>query len=417
MTRFTAGRVPAYAAFAAAGLIAALALGRVEAVALTAPFILALMAIGAAREPQLSVQLAFDRERTLEGEEVTATVEVTSVAGASRVELVLPLPPNLGSDGNGARALHLRDGESQTVEIRLRCDRWGVVTVGPLHVRARSALGLRSWESDAGERHRLRIYPSEETLRSLVPAVDTSVFVGNQISRTRGEGIEFADLREWRVGDRLRRVNWRATALRGSFWVNEQHLERNADVVLFLDLLSDTPEQERATHLRAVRAAATLAHGYLQQKDRVGFVGFSGFVRWVVPQSGIKQLYTIIDALLTTELVESYARAHTSVLPRRILPPKALVLALTPLRDNRTAGALLDLRGRGYDLVVIEIAPPEAADTASPSLAERVWRLSREALRWQFAEVGVPVVTWYDGDPLAIPIEEVNAFRHLARPA
>ena len=39
------------------------------------------------------------------------------------------------------------------------------------------------------------------------------------------------------------------------------------------------------------------------------------------------------------------------------MPPKALVVALTPLLDDRVVRALLDLRGRGFDLVVLEISP------------------------------------------------------------
>jgi hypothetical protein len=50
-------------------------------------------------------------------------------------------------------------------------------------------------------------------------------------------------------------------------------------------------------------------------------------------------------------------------------------------------------------------------------LEHRLWRLSREALRWRYEQVGVPVVNWREGVPLAAALEEVNAFRHLARPA
>lgn len=419
MTRFSAQRLSGYAALAASGLVAGLALGRVEPVALAAPFIVALLAAAASRVPRGSIRVSHDRERALEGEEVTATVEVAA-AGTTAFEFFVPLPPGLSAEGAPAQALLLRGGEGQAVEIPLHCDRWGVFSVGPVLFRTRDVLGLHSWEGLAGGRESLRVYPTEETLRSLVPALETQVFAGNQVSRMHGEGIEFADLREWRPGDRLRRVNWRATALRGSLWVNEEYLERNADVVIFLDTFAESRDQARTTHLRAVRAAATLAHGYLQRKDRVGLVNFGGFVSWLVPQSGIRQLYAIVDALLTSEVVESYVLHGARVLPPRMLPPKALILALTPLFDNRTATALIDLRGRGYDLIVIEIAPPElsaphAADDAP--LAERLWRLSREALRWRFAEVGVPVVTWREGEPLAAPLEEVNAFRHLARPA
>lgn len=420
MTGLVSWRLPAYASLAAAGLVAGLALGRVEPVALAAPFLLALVAAAAAHEPELSVRLALDRERGLEGDDVTATIEVSSPARVDRLELLLPLPPQLSAEGGPARAVLVRADEERTIELKLRCERWGAFSVGPVLVRARDLLGLRSWELEAGEARSLRVYPREETLRSLVPPLETQVFAGNRVSRARGEGIEFADLREWRPGDRLRRVNWRATALRGEIWVNEQHLERNTDVVLFLDTFGEVSVEGRSTNDRAVRAAATLAHRYLERKDRVGLVGFGAFLSWLVPASGMRQLYAIVDTLIASQIVFSHARRGVDVLPPRTLPPKALVLAITPLLDSRTAGALLDLRARGYDLIVVEVSPLELAapdpDSAA-RLAHRLWRLSRDALRWRYEQVGVPVVTWREDVPLAVPLEEVNSFRHLARPA
>jgi uncharacterized protein (DUF58 family) len=420
VTGYTSWRLPVYAVLAAAGLVAGLALGRVEPVALAAPFLLAVIAGLAAQEPEVSVQVSLDRDRVIEGDEVTATVELSSVRGVDRFELLMPLPPELSAGGGPTQAVRLRADEPRTVELRLECERWGVFPVGTVLFRARDALGLRSWEGTAGEARPLRVFPREETLRALVPPLETQVFAGNQVSRARGEGIEFADLREWQPGDRLRRVNWRATALRRSLWVNEQNPERNTDVVLFLDTFAEVRAEGRSTNDRAVRAAATLAHGYLQRKDRVGLVGFGGFLSWLVPASGMRQLYAIIDALLTSQIVHSFALRDVDVLPPRTLPPKALVLAITPLLDNRIATALLDLRARGYDLVVVEVSPLElvAPDRGSSlELAHRLWGLSREALRWRYEQVGVPVVTWREGVPLAVPIEEVKAFRHLARPA
>jgi uncharacterized protein (DUF58 family) len=420
VTGFGSWRLPLYASLAAAALIAGLAFGRVEAIALAAPFVLALVAASTAQEPRVSARLGLDRERALEEDEVTATVVLSSTGGVDRLELVVRLPPELSVEGGPARALRLRAGEERTVELRLRCERWGAFSFGPVLLRARDVLGLRSWEGSAGEPLRLRVYPGEETLRSLVPPLETQVFVGNQVSRVRGEGIEFADLREWQPGDRVRRVNWRATALRGALWVNEQYPERNTDVVLFLDTFAEVRTEGRSTNDRAVRAAATLARAYLQRKDRVGLVGFGGFLSWLVPDSGTRQLYAIVDTLLTSDIVHSYALRDVTTLPPRTLPPKALVLAITPLLDNRTAAALLDLRARGYDLIVVEVSPlellhPELA--SSSELAHRLWRLSREALRRRYEQVGVPVVTWREGVPLAGPLEEVIAFRHLARPA
>ena len=69
----------------------------------------------------------------------------------------------------------------------------------------------------------LKVYPRGEELRALLRPLETQAFAGNQIPRVRGEGIEFADLRPFVPGDRIRRINWRATARRGEPWVNETH--------------------------------------------------------------------------------------------------------------------------------------------------------------------------------------------------
>jgi len=120
------------------------------------------------------------------------------------------------------------------------------------------------------------------------------------------------------------------------------------------------------------------------------------------------------------DIVLTFAAKGIDILPPRTLPPKALVLALTPLLDPRSAGALLDLRARGFDLVVIEVSPlpfVAAGGDQLATLAYRLWRLSRESLRLRYEQAGVPVVEWRDGEPLDVVLEEVTAFRRYARPA
>jgi uncharacterized protein (DUF58 family) len=420
VTRHVSPRLASYAALAAAGLLAGLVLGRVELVALAAPFALASVAAPAfARTPRLRVELALDRDRALETETVDATL-VLSAPEAEIVDVLLELPPEQSTTARNPRAVVVAAGEARTLELPLRCERWGAFLLGPPLVRVRDRLGFTTWEARLGGHVPLRVYPSVETLHALLPPLETQVFIGNQVSRTKGDGIEFADIRAWAPGDRPRRINWRATARRRELWVNEQHPERNTDVVLFLDTFTDARTGGRGTLDLTVRAATSLAHRYLKRKDRVGLVSFGGFLSWLLPASGTRQLYRIVDSLLQMDIVLSYAARDVDVLPPRSLPPKALVLALTPLLDPRTAAALLDLRARGFDLVVVEVSPVPFVDPGASELeqlAYRLWRLSREALRARYRQAGVPVVEWLDGVPLNVPLEEVAAFRRYARPA
>src|SRR5438045_4743400 len=131
MTRISSRRRVAYLGLAATGLLAGLAIGRVELVALAAPFALAAV-VGAAlaRDPELTATLALDRERALEGEEVQLTLELRSRTGASRVDLLLELSTGLRTLGPNPQAVRVRPGVPRVLELPLRCERWGAHAIG-----------------------------------------------------------------------------------------------------------------------------------------------------------------------------------------------------------------------------------------------------------------------------------------------
>jgi uncharacterized protein (DUF58 family) len=422
MSRRPSPRLGAYAGLCALGLLAALVLGRAELVALVAPFSL-LLAVGLvlAREPELSVRTELDRDRALEGEDVTMTVRLDSERAVERLEVLLALPAGLETEPiENPVALWLAAGETRTLEFRIGCSRWGAYLPGDIYLRARDRLGVHLFETLVERRLPLKVYPRPEQLRELLKPLETQVFAGNQVARVKGEGIEFADLRPFVAGDRIRRINWRASARLGELVVNEMHPERNTDVILFVDSFAEARTERLGTLDLTVRAATALAERYLARKDRVGVVGFGGVLNWLLPATGLVQVYRIVDSLLDTEIVLSYAWKDIDVIPTRTLPPKALVLALSPLLDERAVGALLDLRARGFDLVIIEVSPvPFAAPGGDEAgqLAHRLWRHRRAALRDRFERAGVPVVEWSEPDPLVRALEEVTAYRRHARVA
>ena len=163
--------------------------------------------------------------------------------------------------------------------------------------------------------------PSVGRLRRLVAPLRTRPILGSQVSRERGEGIEFADLRPLMPGDRVRRINWRATSRRRVPYVNVQHPEQSADVVLFLDTFAEAEHAEEGTLDAAVHAAAALASAYLARRDRVALVSFGGVLNWLTASAGTRQLYRIVDALLASDARLSFAWKDVTHLPRGLLPP------------------------------------------------------------------------------------------------
>jgi uncharacterized protein (DUF58 family) len=412
-----------YGLLAAVFFLLALVLGRPELAALGAPFALVLVVgLSLPRPDSVKASVKLERELVFEGDEVEAMLSLQPAEAGPRfreVHVALMLPEGVSSAKEGSTLVLALDGKTErSVPLRLTAAHWGGYRLGDVVWRAADAAGLVFRDGSARGQCPLEIYPRAERLRSLIAPFETQPFAGNRVARTRGEGIEFAEIRPYAPGDRPRRVNWRATSLRQTLYVNEQHPERNSDVVIFLDSYAEARAGEGSTLDLAVRAAASLVRHYLTTRDRVGFVSFGAIVRWLTPGSGDHHWYRIIEALLQTEIAFSFAWRDIDTVPFRSLPPQALVIAITPLLDERGSRALFDLRRRGFDLIVVDIPPfaflPRTGDPLD-ALATRLWRLSRDALRFRFEELGVAVVEWNGTASLAAAIEEVRTFRRFAR--
>jgi uncharacterized protein (DUF58 family) len=422
VTRRPTAKIAAYVGVAALALLAGLALGRPELVAVAAPLaVLVVAGLAGARDPELTAEVTVDRERALVDDQVTVELTVRAADQVERLEVLLVVPPGMdGPDGavrSWAVAVRLAAGEERTLAMPLTCRRWGAYALGEVHLRAHDRFRLFTWERHLDGQAALKVFPVPDALRALVRPFETQVSTGSHVAAQRGDGIEFADLRPFLPGDRPRSINWRATARRGALMVNQRHPERATDVVLFLDSFLDVRGPAGSTLDQAVGAAASLASAYLRQRDRVGLVSFGGFVQWLQPGGGQAALYRLLDTLMETQVFATAAWKGIRHLPPRTLPAKALIVALTPLVDERGVAALFDLLARGYDLAVVDIPPLAPAGRAGgewDELARRLWALERETLRHRYQRLGAAVVEWNDAMHLQQVLLEVEACRRRA---
>ena len=361
----------------AAAVIAAAVGGSPDPVVLAAPAAAALaIGLGLPRRPSIVASAQLAPARVTEGGTATLTVSLRSDAAVP----VVACRPTVGAR---AEARQIRTALEPDVAVTLRSEvrlpRWGVHDLGALEVEGRDALGMIAWRSRFHAWLPVRVYPPSARLLASPTPFATTAATGSHVSRERGEGIEFAEVREYRPGDRVRALNPRVTARRGRPYVNDRHPERSADVVLFLDTFAAAvgPDGSGTLDL-ALHAATAIAEHHLARRDRVGLVGFGGIVSWLPPGLGERQRGRIADAMLESEVVVSYVPKHVRFLPPRALPPRALVIALSALIDERSHAALVDLRRRGVDLAVVEldvrpfIPHPRGREQ---ELALRLWRL------------------------------------------
>jgi uncharacterized protein (DUF58 family) len=238
-----------------------------------------------------------------------------------------------------------------------------------------------------------------------LPPMHTHASFGNYVSRTAGEGLEFAGIRPYSSGDRVRRVHWRTSLRRQQLYVTDYYSERNADITILLDTLVSLGSPQANTLDVSVRAAASLAAHYLYHKDRVGLIHYGGVCTWIQPATGQLQLYRILDALLGTQTLFSYLTADIARIPPRVLPPGALIFVITTMLDARIDVALHDLLARGCQFVLLIISPayvmPASRHQRSNEAIDRLWRLEMELRLQELRRLGVPVMMQSSGDPLA----------------
>ncbi|MFG1745800.1 DUF58 domain-containing protein [Micromonospora chalcea] len=173
--------------------------------------------VNAAWRPRLSVARRADPDRVARGE--PAAMELT-VRNTGRLRAA-----NLVAEDRCAGALvpvpllRLRPGRDTVVRYDVPTHRRGVVPVGPLRVVRRDPLGLVALARGYGGTVPVWVHPRIHPL-SAVPTGAGRSLDGRTDSVPHGS-ITFDSLREYVVGDELRRVHWRTSARVGELMVRE----------------------------------------------------------------------------------------------------------------------------------------------------------------------------------------------------
>lgn len=359
-------------------------------------------------------ELAMDTSTRSEGDELVVTVTAV-LAGdhAGPIQILLVRPSTASAVGPGEHpVLQTSPDGVLRWDFRFRCESAGIVEFHDLHFRSWDPSGLWVGETRHDVRAAVHVQPRADVVRRAVLTRRTGAPFGSHTSVVAGEGIEFADIRPFVSGDRLSHINWRASLRRGVPHVNRFHIDRQADVILLIDTCADVGRRPNSAldHMR--RAAAGLAAVHLRQHDRVGLLEYGGVTRSTRLAAGRSQYQRILNALTRSQGLGTELRQELTALPNRVLPPNALVIALTPLLDERFRRAVRRLAERGQDIVLLALQTDELSSSLLPpsdvdALARRVWKLEREDRLRELRYSGIRAVHWPPGRPLEAVLDAV----------
>ena len=153
----------------------------------------------------------------------------------------------------------LRPGQAVAAGYRLAAQRRGVYGLGPLELRLCDPFGLASRPVQAAPAVEVVVYPRIEAVGPLVPGPGDRRHTGEGPSPARaGTAGDLYALREYQVGDDLRRVHWRSTAKRDELMIRQDEVPMQGAATVLLDLRHDAHTE--GTLETAVSAAASIVH-------------------------------------------------------------------------------------------------------------------------------------------------------------
>jgi uncharacterized protein (DUF58 family) len=394
-------------------------LGRADLVLLAAP--LALGTAWALRRrpsdpPAVGVGID-DPAGVVEGGEAGATVSAANPGpvGLDLVVVRTEVSPWLSfPDADRPQAVTVPPRQVADLVLAGPARRWGRHRVGPATAVGFACDGLLFADAEPCPSAGVAVYPATKPFEADQAMPRAAGLAGAHRSRRPGEGGELAGVRRYAPGDRLRRVDWRVSLRTRQLHVAATLSDRDAELVLVLDVLAEAGESggvdgSASVLDTTVRAAAAISEHYLQRGDRVSLVEYGRWARRLRPASGRRQYLTVLEWLLDIRAGAGTEAPYERVFGPHQLSPNALIVVLTPLIDPGTAPMLARLARSGRHVVAVGTLPAELVPGGGGApqrgaggvlqedkadLAYRLWRLERGNTIGALREHGVPVVGW-----------------------
>lgn len=197
----------------------------------------------------------------------------------------------------------------------------------------------------------------------------SDLFAGQYESAFKGRGMEFAEVREYQLGDDIRTIDWNVSARFGRPFVKVFHEERELTVILILDISGSHLFGTRLKFKRELLAevAGMLAFLAIRTNDKVGAILFSSRVeKYIPPKKGASHVWRLIKEIFTYEPVDLSTNID-GVLTylNRVARRHTILFLISDCMDTGFEKSLR-LTAKKHDLTVIRVTDP--AEEALPEV-------------------------------------------------
>lgn len=351
-------------------------------------------------------------------------------AGASpvQVEIFDHYPPHTEVRGM-PRQTQIPAGGWAEISYEIRPTERGERCFAPTRLLVQSPWGLWRRVGNASAAECVKVYPNFAAVtRYALLATDHRLSrMGIRLRQRRGEGLDFHQLREYRTGDMLRQIDWKATSRLKKLTSREYQDERDQQVVFMIDCgrRMHAKDGELSHFDHALNAVLLLAYVALRQGDTVGLIAFGGRPCYLPPRKGANVINSLLDTvydLQASTRSPDFLQAATDLMTR--LKKRSLVVLVTNLRDEdnvellpalhlmrqRHLVLLASLQERVINDVLAE--PIKGFDDALRNSATHIYLADRRRAHDAIKANGVLTV---DVEPEKLPVSLVNRYLDIKR--
>jgi len=347
-------------------------------------------------------------ERLNEGDAFTVSLDISKAGGVPRVGLWMEdalsrwLEPELPP----AFLVPLVASRPVTLTYRAVAGKRGEHTVGPVHVSARDPVGFFQRRHKAGQASHVLVYPQILPVAAREMA-GARAYSGTESGRASiaGDGLDFYGIRDYRPGDELRRIDWKATARVGELAVMEFDQSMAGDLVVALDLTqgSDIGEGRETTLEYGARLAASLANYALRNGSALSLLASSDGAAEPIMARRLTDLDRVLEVLARAKAVAPVPFSSVLAGADLRLPPDGTLVLITAGTDPKLLGLAGEWRARRLRVIALVLdAATFGADRAGGDGALESYLASLAAL-------GVAGHTVRRGDDLATALNQAVA--------
>jgi uncharacterized protein (DUF58 family) len=243
----------------------------------------------------------------------------------------------------------LQPEQTTQITYRLRPLQRGPLSLTHCHLRVPTPLGFGSIAYRVTTDSLAKVYPNFSAIAAytILAAENHTSELGIRQKNRRGQGLDFHQLREYRQGDSLRQISWKASSRRQQLISKEYQDERDQNVILLIDsgrrMRAKDDELDHFDH--ALNASILVSYIALRQGDSVGVMSFGNSDRWISPQKGADRVRVILNGLYDLQVgnrAPDYLAAAEKL--SQLQRKRSLVVIVTNSRDEEIDELLMAVK-------------------------------------------------------------------------